>query len=396
MDFNIFGSTPEYYSGLLGQEATDKLKKRATGTGIANALLALVAQPRNQGYGSALPYIGKALMAGQQAGQNVVEGGLRDFDVQQRIAEMKRKQEQQQAQQQFIQRLPENQRDAALAFPELGAKVAETMAIPQPTAQLLTPEEQMSFGLGEAGRFQRKADGTFEQVSGTAPQSPSSVQEYNFARQQGYGGSFNDFLQMKKPAGTVVNVGQGGVAPRKIDEKFADQFIDWTVGGGFSDVQKSLTQLEGAISSLENSPEGSITGKAIGVTPPDVLKLANPQAVATKEAVEEIVQRNLRLILGAQFTEKEGERLIARAYNPALSQKENARRGRLLQEQIFEAAKAKQDAVDYYNQNGTIFGWQGRMFNNTNDFLNEYDKRLKGKETPASTSTGGFKIKRIN
>jgi hypothetical protein len=203
-------------------------------------------------------------------------------------------------------------------------------------------------------------------------------------------------FKCQKPAGTVVNVGQGGVAPRKIDEKFADQFIDWTVGGGFSDVQKSLTQLEGAISSLENSPEGSITGKAIGVTPPDVLKLANPQAVATKEAVEEIVQRNLRLILGAQFTEKEGERLIARAYNPALSQKENARRGRLLQEQIFEAAKAKQDAVDYYNQNGTIFGWQGRMFNNTNDFLNEYDKRLKGKETPASTSTGGFKIKRIN
>jgi hypothetical protein len=95
MDFNIFGSTPEYYSGLLGQEATDKLKKRATGTGIANALLALVAQPRNQGYGSALPYIGKALMAGQQAGQNVVEGGLRDFDVQQRIADMKRQQEQQ-------------------------------------------------------------------------------------------------------------------------------------------------------------------------------------------------------------------------------------------------------------------------------------------------------------
>jgi hypothetical protein len=68
----------------------------------------------------------------------------------------------------------------------------------------------------------------------------------------------------------------------------------------------------------------------------------------------------------------------------------------LLQEQIFEAAKAKQDAVDYYNQNGTIFGWQGRMFNNTNDFLNEYDKRLKGKETPASSSTSGFKIKRIN
>jgi len=86
MDFNIFGSAPEYYSGLLGQEATDKLQKRATGTGIANALLALVAQPRNQGYGSALPYIGKALMAGQQAGQNVIESGFGDFERTQKIS----------------------------------------------------------------------------------------------------------------------------------------------------------------------------------------------------------------------------------------------------------------------------------------------------------------------
>jgi len=395
MDFNIFGSTPEYYTGLLGQEETDKLKRRATGTGIANALLALVAQPRNQGYGSALPYIGRALMAGQQAGQNVVEGGLRDFDVQQRIADMKRQQEQREAQQQYIQSLPPEMQGAATAFPELGSKIAEARALPKPTANLLSAEEQASLGLPSTGRFQRKDDGSIEQVSGTAPQETATIQEYNFARQQGYGGSFNDFVQLKKPAGTVVNIGQGGVAPKKIDEKFADQFVDWTVGGGFSDVQKSLTQLEGAISTLENSPEGSITGKAVGITPPDVLKLANPQAVATKEAVEEIVQRNLRLILGSAFTEKEGERLIARAYNPSLSQKENARRGRLLQQQIFEAAKAKQDAVDYYNQNGTIYGWKGKVFNSTNDFLNEYNKRLSGKEPAPSSSTGGFTIKRI-
>ncbi|HEY7865880.1 MAG TPA: hypothetical protein VIC51_07725, partial [Psychromonas sp.] len=201
---------PEYYSGLLGQEATDKLRKRATGTGIANALLALVAQPRNQGYGSALPYIGKALMAGQQAGQNVIQGGLRDFDAQQRIAEMKRQQEQREAQRKFASNLPENIRDAAAAYPEIASKYAENIAIPQPKAKLLTPEEQVSFGLPATGRFQQKADGTFEQVSGTAPQSPASVQEYNFARQQGYGGSYDDFLQRNKRPVNVVNVDAKG------------------------------------------------------------------------------------------------------------------------------------------------------------------------------------------
>jgi hypothetical protein len=187
-----------------------------------------------------------------------------------------------------------------------------------------------------------------------------------------------------QPAKTEINLGPKGVAPKKIDEKFADQFVDWTVGGGFSDVQKSLTQLDSAVQALEKAPEGSITGKFVGVTPESALKLVNPTAAATKEAVEEVVQRNLRLVLGAQFTEKEGERLISRAYNPSLSQKENARRVKLLQEQIFEAAQAKQDAVDYYNQNGTIFGWKGKVFNSTGDFLNEYNKRLTGKKTPLS------------
>lgn len=88
-EFNLF-DVPEYYTGLLGQEQTDKLKRQAMGTGITNALLAFIAQPRNQGYGSALPYLGRALMAGQQAGQEVVTGGLRDFETQQKIEEMKR------------------------------------------------------------------------------------------------------------------------------------------------------------------------------------------------------------------------------------------------------------------------------------------------------------------
>lgn len=109
-DFNLF-DVPEYYTGLLGQEQTDKLKRQAMGTGITNALIALIAQPRNQRYGSALPYIGKALMAGQQAGQEVITGGLRDFETQQKIAQMKRQQEQAAAQtkaiEQYAQQRPE-------------------------------------------------------------------------------------------------------------------------------------------------------------------------------------------------------------------------------------------------------------------------------------------------
>jgi hypothetical protein len=63
-------------------------------TGLINSAIALIAQPRNQRYGSALPYIGKALMAGQQAGQNVYGDALKGLEMQQKLAELKRQQEQ--------------------------------------------------------------------------------------------------------------------------------------------------------------------------------------------------------------------------------------------------------------------------------------------------------------
>jgi hypothetical protein len=133
-EFNLF-NVPEYYTGLLGQEQTDKLKRQALGTGITNALLAFVAQPRTEGYGSALPYLGRALMAGQQSGQDVIAGGLRDFETQQRIAEMKRKQEQIAAQNQAIQ-------EYAQKRPELASAIrANPELIKDITLQEIKPKE---------------------------------------------------------------------------------------------------------------------------------------------------------------------------------------------------------------------------------------------------------------
>lgn len=90
---NLFGAPPEYLTGLLGAEETDKLRKQALTTGLVNSAIALIAQPRNQRFGSALPYIGRALMAGQQAGQGVYNSALQGFEMQQKIAELKRQQE---------------------------------------------------------------------------------------------------------------------------------------------------------------------------------------------------------------------------------------------------------------------------------------------------------------
>jgi hypothetical protein len=174
----------------------------------------------------------------------------------------------------------------------------------------------------------------------------------------------------------------------KVEEKSAQDLVDFTIGGGFSDVQKGLSQLEIAKQTLQQQPEGRITGKLVGAQDDTgLLKYTNPAAQDTKEQVQEIAQRNLRLILGPQFTAKEGEALISRVYNPALPQSVNVKRLDLLQEQMTSAAKTKQEAVDYYNTNGTLKGFKGKLYNTTSDFLNEYNTKLKANEKAPTKAT---------
>jgi hypothetical protein len=198
-------------------------------------------------------------------------------------------------------------------------------------------------------------------------------------------------LGLQQPPQTQAELVKKQLTPleTKVEEKSAQDLVDFTIGGGFSDVQKGLSQLEIAKQTLQTQPEGKITGKLVGAQDDTgILKYTNPIAQDTKEQVQEIAQRNLRVILGPQFTAKEGEALINRVYNPALPQSVNVKRLDLLQEQMTSAAKTKQEAVNYYNENGTLKGFKGKLYNNASDFLNEYNAKIKGTEkAPAKTTT---------
>ena len=146
-------------------------------------------------------------------------------------------------------------------------------------------------------------------------------------------------------------------AQKKVDETFANEYVDWSKGG-MADVEKNLSQLLDVNRALASGD--NLTGGYIGLTPDKLLGYMNPEALNNKEMVQEVVQRNLRLILGAQFTEKEGERLINRAYNDSLDEEVNRQRvGRLIL-QINSAAQAMDEMSKYYESNGTLKGYEGR------------------------------------
>jgi DNA-binding protein H-NS len=122
-----------------------------------------------------------------------------------------------------------------------------------------------------------------------------------------------------------------------------------------------IATIEGLADRLESGKE-NLSGPGVGRMPDWMGTALAPNAVAAREDVESVVQRNLRVLLGAQFTQDEGDRLIARAYNSALPEAENARRLRRLATGMKAAADARQSQADYYSKNGTITGWTGKIW----------------------------------
>jgi hypothetical protein len=180
------------------------------------------------------------------------------------------------------------------------------------------------------------------------------------------------------PTGEPLTVGQ-----KAVDREFGKEYADYQAAGGSADVEKQLNQLR-QVSTELGTKGNDYTGPIRGAIPDFARAATNPEAVNAKNQVEEVVQRNLRAVLGAQFTQVEGERLIARAYNDRLKPEQNKKRVDALTKQIEIAAKTKEDAARYFEQNGTLSGWKGRM-----PSLSDFDSAIEN----AGKNTQGGKIK---
>lgn len=200
MALNIFGQPPEYLSGLLGIDP-EKLRKQAFGTGLVNTALAFAAQPRNQGYGSALPYAARALMAGQQGAQGVYQGALQDYMTRQQIEQLKRQQEQQQAQQQYVNQF-------AAERPELASAIkAYPQLIPDIVKQQIAPPE-MPFAKIDPSKYTPESIKQFMENGGRdysvlvtvdKPQLTEAIKNFEYAKENGYTGSFEDWAKSLSP-----------------------------------------------------------------------------------------------------------------------------------------------------------------------------------------------------
>lgn len=157
------------------------------------------------------------------------------------------------------------------------------------------------------------------------------------------------------------------VAQNAVDRRFALDYADWTLKGGYADSQMQLKQLMDVANQLETG-ESNLTGPWLGHVPDSARALTHPKSLAAQQQVESSVQRTLKATLGGQFTEREGILFMKRGYDPRLPEEVNAKKLRYSIEQLKTLVEAKEEASKYYEQHGTMRGYAGRtdfqaMFN---------------------------------
>lgn len=180
--------------------------------------------------------------------------------------------------------------------------------------------------------------------------------------------SYLAFLNQQTPSTNVTidqrNQNEGNDFWKAYNKEAIPDMVAWENLGG-SDALMNLVKLKDALAELEK-PDSMITGAIIGLAPDLVNAFINPGATDVRENIESVVQRNLKAVLGAQFTEKEGERLISRAFNPKLSPQRNAKRLKLLIEQMEQAAQANNARLAWIKDpknNSSFRGFTGAIPN---------------------------------
>lgn len=176
---------------------------------------------------------------------------------------------------------------------------------------------------------------------------------------------------------TLSTRGLGGVIPesaKALDAAYVkDEYIPFITGGSAKAAQ-GLGTLRFASQQLK-SGQDTLTGPYVGtagslpVVGRGLQDFLWPAGSDVRDMIEQTVQESLRPILGSQFTQQEGERLIARIFNPRLEEWRNARRLDWFIQQLERAYQSKTALAQYYQQNQTLFGYEGPIGYSVEDFV---------------------------
>ena len=141
---------------------------------------------------------------------------------------------------------------------------------------------------------------------------------------------------------------------QKQDQAFADTLVKWK-GGEKQQAEANIRNLENKIALLARG--ANVSGPEYSFIPEGLMPVVAPGATGFKDEISDIVFQSLRATLGAQFTEKEGQRLISATFNQNLPEEFNIPRLQRLLAKTKSIYNDKQSQIDYYNETGTLKGY---------------------------------------
>jgi len=372
---NIFGAgmSPNVETmkenGLLQQTDIDKAQNQSLMRGLLGTAVSFASQPRNQKYGSWVPYAGKAFQNGMDMADDPLNSLPEDAMAREKILKYKQEKEAEENMKNFSmglgQRNPNSTRTTQKSVP-VDPKYLDAngnQIAPDYNAQAAVQEEYFDKVkyLDDA-----LANGTIDLDTYTKylPEAPESIVTAKGAIRTTPDGKM--LVDNREPVAPVKPL----TATEKLDLTPAQLKEDETFGTIINDEEKKVLTYRKDEADLKDAMRvlgsGEGTGKWIGVKDMfGVLAFTDPQAKATYDRVTGIVQRTLRETLGAQFTEKEAAMLIGRAYDTALSPQENAKRVASLLSQITDINEARQAKIDHYRANSSLKNYKAPAVNSS-------------------------------
>ena len=163
---NIFGARrPTYLEGIATPEQIKQAEQQSLAQGLLGTAVGYLAQPKNQGYGSIVPYLAKGYMQGMQSAQAPYQGLERDVLMQAKFQDIKREQDIAKQQRQMTEQLLNDPRVK-------GNPLYESMAVNAP-ADLFKELEKVT-PLRKGGKLVRNVTG---EVIAEAPEEPKAPED---------------------------------------------------------------------------------------------------------------------------------------------------------------------------------------------------------------------------
>lgn len=140
---------------------------------------------------------------------------------------------------------------------------------------------------------------------------------------------------------------------KTLDRAVAKEYQEWT-SGGQKTAQSEINKLKSVADKLRNKQ--ITTGGLTGMFPD---RVTSNEVLGARADVESTVMNSLRAILGAQFTENEGKRIIQNTWNEGDSTQNNLARLDRLVTDLQNKAQDKSQKAGYFEQSGgTLKGFK--------------------------------------